>query len=43
MSKLTCPKAKNDDANMVSITSIPTFKGYSPKFGSRFQKVKYDK
>ncbi len=28
--------------HLVSITSVPTFKGHSPKFGSRFQKVKYD-
>ena len=34
---------KSDNKNVVSITSIPTFKGHPPQFGSRFEKVKYDK
>ena len=39
---VTGVRVKEDNRNVVSITGIPTFKGHSPKFGSRFQKVKYD-
>lgn len=35
-------KISTDKKNSVSITSVPYFKGYSPQFGSRLQKVKYD-
>jgi hypothetical protein len=43
MAKMTGVTLKKDNKNIVSITAIPAFKGQSPKFGSRFQKVKYDK
>ena len=39
---MTGVKVNKDDNKFVSITSIPTFKGHSPQYGSRFQKVKYD-
>ena len=42
MAIATGVRVKEDNKNVVSITGIPTFKGHSPKFGSRFQKVKYD-
>jgi len=42
MAKTTGVPIKNDNKNIVSITAIPAFKGQSPQFGSRFQKVKYD-
>lgn len=42
MSNLVGVSTKSDNRNIVSITAIPSFKGYSPQFGSRFQKIKYD-
>lgn len=42
MAKKSGVAVKNDNRNAVSITAIPAFKGHSPQFGSRFQKVKYD-
>jgi len=42
MSKLIGVSLKGDNKNAVSITSVPAFKGQSPQFGSRLQKVKYD-
>jgi hypothetical protein len=42
MARLTGIKISTDNKNIVSITSVPTFKGHSPQFGSRLQKVKYD-
>lgn len=42
LAKQTGIRIREDNKNVVSITAIPTFKGHSPKFGSRFQKVKYD-
>jgi hypothetical protein len=43
MAKMTGVTLKKDSKNIVSITAIPAFKGHSPMFGSRFQKVKYDR
>lgn len=43
MTKMTGVTIKKDNINVISITAVPAFKGHSPKFGSRFQKVKYDK
>lgn len=42
MATITGVTMKNDNRNVVSITAVPAFKGQSPQFGSRFQKVKYD-
>lgn len=42
LAELTGVKVAKDDRNIVSITSIPAFKGYSPQFGSRLPKVTYD-
>lgn len=43
LAKKTGVNVKMDNRNVVSITAIPTFKGQPPQFGSRFEKVKYDK
>lgn len=42
MARLLGNKIVSDNKNVVSITSVPAFKGQSPQFGSRLQKVKYD-
>ncbi len=42
MATLVGVKIPVDNKNIVSITSVPTFKGQSPQFGSRLQKIKYD-
>lgn len=42
MAKRIGVSVKTDNRNVVSITAVPAFKGQSPQFGSRFQKVKYD-
>ena len=42
MAKLMGVSVKQDNKNVVSITAVPAFKGESPQFGSRFQKIKYD-
>ncbi len=42
LAKLSGIQVAEDNKNVVSITSVPYFKGYPPQFGSRLQKVKYD-
>jgi len=42
LAKLSGIQISEDNKNVVSITSVPHFKGHSPQFGSRLQKVKYD-
>lgn len=42
MAELTGIKLEADNRNVVSVTSLPCFKGYSPQFGSRMPKGKYD-
>lgn len=42
MAKIIGIPVKQDNKNVVSITAVPAFKGQSPQFGSRFQKIKYD-
>ena len=42
MAKLTGIPILADNKNVVSITSVPAFKGYPPQFGSRLQKIKYE-
>jgi hypothetical protein len=42
MNRKTGVTMRKDIHNAVSITALPAFKGQSPQFGSRFQKVKYD-
>lgn len=42
MSGIVGVSTKSDNRNLMSITAVPSFKGYSPQFGSRFQKIKYD-
>lgn len=42
MAKMIGINVKNDNRNVVSITAVPAFKGESPQFGSRFQKIKYE-
>ena len=42
MAKVVGFSTKADNKNLMSITAVPSFKGYSPQFGSRFQKIKYD-
>lgn len=42
MANILGVEVSSDNKNAVSITSVPAFKGQSPQFGSRLQKVKYD-
>lgn len=42
MAKIVGAANNKDNRSVVSITAIPSFKGHSPQFGSRFQKIKYD-
>ena len=42
LAKLTGVKIPTDNKNVISITSVPYFKGHSAEFGTRLQKTKYE-